>query len=142
MKRLQKLVVSPVDVQEELLKGVLKRLDADSRHHRARGSRGKTLPRFTVGDYALVARVSTQGKHRKRMRTSTGSWRVANDDKDHVYAVQHLVTTELRDVHEARLRFTPMTSSRSPASSTSSSNNWRTRASTTSGAYMLSLIHI
>ena len=50
--------------------------------------RGKTLPHFTVGDYVLVARVSTQGKHRKLMSTWTGPWRVANDDKEHVYVVQ------------------------------------------------------
>ena len=100
--------------------------------------RGKTLPHFTVGDYVLVARVSTQGKHRKLMSTWTGPWRVAKDDKEHVYALQHLVTVELRDVHVARMRFTPVTSSRSPASSARFSNNWRTRASTTSGASLLS----
>ena len=33
-----------------------------------------------------------------------GLWRVANDDKDHVYAVQHLVTAEPRDVHVAKMR--------------------------------------
>ena len=38
-------------------------------------------------------------------RPSTGPWRVANDDKEHVYAVQHLVPSELRDVHVARMRF-------------------------------------
>ena len=100
--------------------------------------RGKTLPQFMVGYYVLVARVSTQGKHRKLMSTWTGPWRVANDDKEHVYAVQHLLTAELRDVTVARMRFTPMTSSRSSASSARFSNNWRTRASTTSGTSLLS----
>ena len=69
--------------------------------------RGKTLPHFTVGDYVLVARVSRQGKHRKLMSTWTGPWRAANDDKEHVDAVQHLVSlvsAELRDVHVARMR--------------------------------------
>ena len=42
------------------------------------------------------------------MSTWTGPWRVANDDKEHVYAVQHLVTAELRDIHVARMRFTPI----------------------------------
>ena len=32
---------------------------------------------------------------------------VANDDKEHVYALQHLVTAELRDVHTAKMRFYP-----------------------------------
>ena len=67
--------------------------------------RGNTLPHFTVGDYVMVARVSRQGKHRKQMITWTGPWRVANDDKEHVYAVQHLITAELRDVHEPRMPF-------------------------------------
>ena len=39
--RLQQLVVSLVDTQEELLAGVLQRVDADRRHHRARANRGK-----------------------------------------------------------------------------------------------------
>ena len=67
--------------------------------------RGKTLPYFTVGGYVLVARVSRQGKHRKLTSAWIGPWRVANNDKDHVYAVQHLVTDELPDVHVARMRF-------------------------------------
>ena len=62
------------------------------------------MPHLTVGDYGLVARVSRQGKHRKLMRTWTGSQRVASDDKEHVYALQHLVTAEPRDVHPARTR--------------------------------------
>ena len=66
---------------------------------------GKTLPSFTVGDYVLLARVSRQGKHRRLMSTWTGPWRVANDDKEHVRALQHLVTAKLCDVHVARMRF-------------------------------------
>ena len=94
--------------------------------------RGKTLPHFTVGDYNLVAGVSRQGKRRKLLSTRTGPLRVANDDKEHMCAVQRLVTAELRDVHLARMRFTLVTSSRSPASSAGFSNNWRTRVSTRS----------
>ena len=55
--KLQQLVASLVDTQEELLAGALQRVDAERRHHRARGSHGKTLPNFTVGDYVLEARV-------------------------------------------------------------------------------------
>ena len=79
--RLQQQVVSLVGTQEEILAGVLQLVDADRRHHQARGSRDKTLPYFTVGDYVLVARVSKQGKHRKLMSNWTGPWRIANDDK-------------------------------------------------------------
>ena len=64
-------MASLVDTQEELLAGVLQRVDANRCQHRARGSRGKTLPHFTVGDYVLVARVSRQGKHCKLMSTWT-----------------------------------------------------------------------
>ena len=39
------------------------------------------------------------------MGTWTRPWRAANDDKEHVYVVQHLLTDELRDVHVARMRF-------------------------------------
>ena len=49
--------------------------------------------------------MSKQGKHRTLMSTWIGPQRVANDDKEHVYAVQHLVTGELRDVYVARVRF-------------------------------------
>ena len=108
--------------------------------------RGKTLPHFTVGDYNLVAGVSRQVTRRKLMSTWTGPRRVVNDDKKHVYEVQHLVTAELcdvhvawtRDVHVTRMRFTPLTRWRSPASFTRFSNNWRTWASTTSEASLLS----
>ena len=58
-----------------------------------------------VRNHILVARVSRQGKHRRLMSTWTGTCRAANDDKEHVYAVKHLVTAELRDVHVARMRF-------------------------------------
>ena len=94
-----------MDIQEELLAGVLQRVDADRRHHRARGKRRKTLPHFTIGDSVLVARVFGQGKHRKLMSPWTGPWPVANGDKKHVYAMQHLVTGELRDFHVVRMRF-------------------------------------
>ena len=49
--------------------------------------------------------MSKQDKNRKLMSTWSGPWRVANDDQDHVYVVQPLVTGELRKVHVARMRF-------------------------------------
>ena len=84
---------------------MLQCVDSDLCHHRARGGRSKTLPHFTIGDYVRVARVSRQGKHRKLMSTWTRLWRVANDDKEDVYTVQHLVIAELHDVRVARIRF-------------------------------------
>ena len=51
-----------VDTREELL--MLQPVDVDRRHRPMRGSRGKTRPHFTVGDYILVPRVSKQGTHR------------------------------------------------------------------------------
>ena len=65
--------------------------------------RGKTLPHFTVGDYVLVARVSRQDKHRKLMSTWTGPWRVANDDKEHVYACLLYTSPSPRDRTRSRM---------------------------------------
>ena len=101
----QQLVVFLVNTQEDLLAGVLQCVDSDLCHHRVRGGRSNTLPHFTMGDYVRGARVSRQGKHRKFMSTWTTLWRVANDDKEDVYTVQHLVIAELHDVRVARIRF-------------------------------------
>ena len=98
-------MVSLVDAKEKILAGLLQLVDTGRRHPRERGSRGKTLPHFTVGDCVLVARVSIQLEHRKLMNTWTRPSCVANDDKLHVYAVHHLVTAEPSDVHVARMRF-------------------------------------
>ena len=100
--------------------------------------RGKTLPHFSVGDYVLVARVSRQGKRRKLKSTLTGPWRVANDDKEHVYAVQHSVTAELHDVHVAMMRFYADDQLEITGELLKVSHQLRTRASTTSGASRLS----
>ena len=96
--------------------------------------RGKTLPQFTVVDYVLVAWVFRQGKCRKLLSPWTGAWRVANDDKEHVYAVQQLVTAKLRDDHVARMRFYADDKVEITGELLKVSNNLRTRASTTSGA--------
>ena len=39
------------------------------------------------------------------MSTCTGPWRVVNDDREHVYVVEHIVTGVTRDVHVACMRF-------------------------------------
>ena len=49
---------------------------------------GKTLQHFTVSDYVLVARVSRQGSTARSWALGPGRARVANDDKEHAYAVQ------------------------------------------------------
>ena len=63
------------------------------------------LPSFTVSDYVLVARVTRQGRHHRLVSTWTGPWRVVNDDRDHLYVVQNIVTRERKDVHVARMRY-------------------------------------
>ena len=47
------------------------------------------------------------GKHRKLgpWLDRTGPWRVANDDKEQLYAVQHLAKGELRGVHVGGVQF-------------------------------------
>ena len=73
--------------------------------HHCVGDRAKTLQHFAVGDYVMVARVTRQVKRRKLMSHWTGPWRVSHGDKEHVHAAQHLVTTELRDVHVSKMQF-------------------------------------
>ena len=85
-----------------------------------------------------MAPVSRQGKHRKLMSTWTGPWRVAIDDKEHVYAVQYLIPAELRDVHVARMRSYADDKLEITGELRKVSNKWRTRACTTSGASRLS----
>ena len=96
--------------------------------------RGKTLPHFTVVDYVLLAPVSRQGKHRKLVSTWTGAWRVVDDDKVHVNAVQHLLTAELRDVHVVSMRFHTGDQLEITGELQTVSHQLRTRASTTSRA--------
>ena len=100
--------------------------------------RCKTLPHCTVGDYVLVARVSRQGERRKLMSTWIGPWRVANNDKEHVYAVQHLVIAELRNVHVVRMRFNADTQFEITGELLKAFHQLRTKASTTFGASRLS----
>ena len=59
-------MVSLVDTREQIVVGMLQRVDTDRRPHRAPGSRGRILPYLTVvGKNVLVRRASKQGKHRK-----------------------------------------------------------------------------
>ena len=88
---------------------------------------GKTLPHFTVGDYVLVDRVSRKGKRRKLRSPWPGPWRVANDDQEHVDAVQHLVNCATSTWRGSG--FTLMTSSSSPASSSRFPKHWLNKAS-------------
>ena len=46
-----------------------------------------------------------EGQPPKLKSTWTRPWRVANGDKEQVYAVQDLITAEPRDVHVTRTRF-------------------------------------
>lgn len=63
------------------------------------------MPQFTVGDYVLVARIRRVGSHPKLMSKWVGPWRVVNDDKEHVYTIEVIVTGKTRDVHVVRIRF-------------------------------------
>ena len=82
----------------------MQRLRQQREQRRERASRGE-LPHFTVGDYVLVARVRTHGRHPNLMNTWTGPWRVENDDREHVYTVSNIVTGEARETHVTRMRF-------------------------------------
>ena len=58
-------------------------------------------------------------------------------NKEHVYAVQHMVKAELGDVHVARVRFYADDKLEIAGELLKVSNNWRTTASSTSGAIRL-----
>ena len=105
----------------------------------ARSSRGKTLPQFTVGDYVLVARVSRQGKHRKLMALGPGCGVLLTTTTSTCTQCSTWSQPNCATFTSRGCGFTPMTSSRLPASSARFSNNWRARASTTSGASLLSI---
>ena len=65
-------MVSLVDTREQIVVGMLQRVDADRRPHRAAGSRGRSLPYFTVvSEEVQVRRVSKQGKHCKLIQLRT-----------------------------------------------------------------------
>ena len=72
------------------------------------------------------------------MSTWTGPWRVAYDDKEHVYAVKHLVTAEMRKAHVVRMWFYADDQLENTGELLKVSHQMRTRASTTSGASRLS----
>ncbi|CAM9538301.1 unnamed protein product, partial [Sphacelaria rigidula] len=63
------------------------------------------LPKFTVGDLVLYARVRRPGVTLNFMSTWTGPWRVVGADHAHVYSVQNNVSGAVLSAHVARLRF-------------------------------------
>ena len=102
--KLREHIEQVTKAHEALQERVVEQLARTRQQRREQASRGH-LPNFTIGDYVLVARVRQQGRHRKLMSTWTGPWRVANDDRDHVYTVENLVNGETREVHVARTKF-------------------------------------
>ena len=53
----------------------------------------------------MVARIRRRGSTPKLVSMSTDPWRIVKAVKVHVYGVQNIVTGEVEDVHEVRLRF-------------------------------------
>ena len=93
------------------------------RDRRARDSGGNTLPNLRLGDYVLVDRVPRQGKHSKSMSTSTGPWRVANDGKEPVYAMQYWSQANWANARRRGCGFKPMTSTISQSTLSRCSSN-------------------
>ena len=76
-----------VDKQEHFCKDVQAAV-AVSRETKRKTAQGKAvLPKFTVGDFVLYARVRRQGVTPKVMSTWTGPCRVVGADHSHVYSV-------------------------------------------------------
>ena len=79
---------------------------AVSRENKRKSAQGEAvLPKFSVGDFVLYARVRWQGVTPKLMSTWTGPWRVVAADHDHVYSVQNIVSGKIHQAHVACLRF-------------------------------------
>jgi Chromo (CHRromatin Organisation MOdifier) domain len=61
-------------------------------------------PNFQVGDYVLVAEHRKSGVSKLQVKWK-GSRRVASEESDYVFAVENLLTKELKAAHATRLRF-------------------------------------
>lgn len=55
--------------------------------------------------YVLVACFTKKIRRHKLTSTLTRPWRVVNDDREHVYVVEHPDNGETQDVHVARMWF-------------------------------------
>ena len=93
-KAIRKKVHTVVEVQSQLHKEVLDKVQAIRGKQRAAGSRGN-LPNFAVGDYVLVTRVRRSGSTPKLLMTWTGLWCVVVAQRPHVYDVQNIVSGEV-----------------------------------------------
>lgn len=63
------------------------------------GAHSGWLLNFAVGNYVLVTRGRRQASKPKLMSTWTGTWRVVNGDKQHIYGIQNIVSGEIKEVH-------------------------------------------
>ena len=103
-KALRKKVQSVVEVQRQVYKEVLDKVQANGVKRRVAASRGN-LPICSVGEYVLVACMRHSGSTLKLMMTWTKSWRVAVAPGPHAYGVQEIVSGKVRDIDVARMRF-------------------------------------
>ena len=77
------------------------RLRDSSRQSRDKNVR-KSLPRYHIGDFVLVAVVKKRSKLSARW---TGPWKVVSSISDHVFIVENLLSRKRRTVHTQRLKF-------------------------------------
>ena len=103
-KALRKKVQSVVEMQSQLHKEILDKVQANRDKQRAAASRGN-FPNFAVDENVLVARVRRNGSTPKLRMTCTEPWRVVVAQRPHLYGVQNIVSGEVRDIHVARMRF-------------------------------------
>ena len=101
---LPRKVVNVVEVQQRLHKVVEEWVKKNRDRQRQAASRGQ-LPNCAVGDYVMVAWVRRSGSTPNLVSTWTGPWRIVTADKVHVYGVQNIVTSKVKDVDVVRLRF-------------------------------------
>lgn len=98
MQKVQHIVAA---MQADLHKEVRLKVEGNRAHQHKAASRGQ-LPDFSVGDYVLVARVQRSRSTPKLVATWTGPWCVVTAAQQHIYGVQNIISSEVRDVHVAR----------------------------------------
>ena len=101
----RKKLQSVVEMQSQLHKEVLDKVNASCGMQRVAASRGN-LPSFAVSEYVLAIRVRHSGSTAELLMTWNRPWHVVVAQRPHVYVVQNIVSGKVRDVHVARMVFT------------------------------------
>ena len=87
---------------QEIHRSVVRHKDNIRERQRQRLNRNRRLPKYNVGDFVLVHISKPRDKLSARYN---GPWRVTGTVSDHVYVVEHLLSSKTLSVHVERLLF-------------------------------------